>query len=98
MKLQNDTFGGDAVVRSALLAARKKSGLTQREVAEAVRISRCFYSLIENEARMPSAPVAFRIAQLFGQPAERFFLPANVSDGIMAVDAGAAEDASGDAA
>ena len=46
---------------SELLKARKKYGLTQSEVAEAVSISVRWYQKIESGRKMPSAILALRL-------------------------------------
>lgn len=43
--------------------ARKKKGLKQREVAEALGISRSYYATIERHLRVPSLKVALAISE-----------------------------------
>jgi len=53
-------------VRTQLVAARKKAGLSQGEIARRVGVSRQFYSMVENGVKNPSLEVAFRIADVLG--------------------------------
>lgn len=60
-------------MRQALQAARNETGLTQREVAELVGVSKSSYAKIEAGKRNPSLSVLQRIADLFDQPVEALF-------------------------
>lgn len=62
-------------MRQALVEARARAGLSQQDVAEAIGISRPFYTLIERGARNPSLTVALRIAELFGGDPRDLFSP-----------------------
>jgi putative transcriptional regulator len=62
-------------VRKALIEARRNAGLAQKAVAEAVGISRSFYTLIERGDRNPSLPVALRLARFFGTDTRVLFAP-----------------------
>ncbi len=53
-------------VRNQLVAARKKAGLSQGEIARRVGVSRQFYSMVENGVKNPSLEVALRIADVLG--------------------------------
>jgi putative transcriptional regulator len=53
---------------------RKKQGLTQEALAEIIGVSRQTVNAIEKEKFDPSLPTAFKMAQLFGEPIESFFL------------------------
>ncbi len=48
---------------------------SQGELAERLEVSRQTINAIETGKYDPSLPLAFRIAQLFGQPIEAIFLP-----------------------
>ncbi len=56
---------------------RSDLGLTQAEVAEALGVSRQTVISIENGRYLPSLPLAFRIARLFGVPVEAMFEPSD---------------------
>ncbi|MDI6871196.1 MAG: helix-turn-helix transcriptional regulator [Bacillota bacterium] len=60
-------------MRKALIETRRRAGLSQKDVAEAVGISRSFYTLIERGTRNPSLPVALRIARFFGADTRQLF-------------------------
>jgi putative transcriptional regulator len=53
---------------------RKSQGLTQEQLAEIIGVSRQTVNAIEKEKFDPSLPTAFKMAKLFGQPIEDFFL------------------------
>jgi putative transcriptional regulator len=53
---------------------RKKQGLTQEALAEIIGVSRQTVNAIEKEKFDPSLPTAFKMAQLFGEQIESFFL------------------------
>lgn len=53
---------------------RKSQGLTQEQLAEIIGVSRQTINAIEKEKFDPSLPTAFKMAKLFGQPIEEFFL------------------------
>ncbi|HHW14363.1 MAG TPA: helix-turn-helix domain-containing protein [Firmicutes bacterium] len=61
--------------RVALIQARRRAGLSQQQVAEAVGVSRSFYTLIERGCRTPSLAVALRIAEFFGAAPGELFSP-----------------------
>jgi len=50
--------------RKWLVQLRRKAGLTQRELADKVNISRNYSCDIEKGRRNPSGPVAIRIAEI----------------------------------
>ncbi|MDI6872493.1 MAG: helix-turn-helix transcriptional regulator [Bacillota bacterium] len=80
-------------VRSELLKARRDSGLTQGQVAEAVGIDRTAYNRIERGVQRPTVDVALRIAAVLGRPVEALFLPSIVQDLHSADQAAARESA-----
>lgn len=51
--------------RSALVTKRKDKGVTQKQVAEDLDISRSFYGLIETGRRDPSLGLAMQLAKYF---------------------------------
>jgi len=59
--------------RNQLVAARKKAGLSQGEIARRVGVSRQFYSMVENGVKNPSLEVAFRIADALGADPRELF-------------------------
>jgi putative transcriptional regulator len=64
-------------VRNRVREQRSELGLTQAEVAEALGVSRQTVISIENGRYLPSLPLAFRIARLFGVPLEQMFEPSD---------------------
>ena len=54
---------------------RSAVGLTQADLAAAVGVSRQTVISIENGRYLPSLPLAFRLARVFGVPLERLFDP-----------------------
>ena len=51
-------------------------GLSQEELARELRVSRQTVNAIENDKYDPMLPLAFRIADVFGQRIEDIFQPA----------------------
>lgn len=70
---------GLSELRQSLIKARKKSELTQGQVAEAVGIDRSFYTHIERGDRTPSLDIAIRIARALGKQVEDIFRPEEVA-------------------
>jgi putative transcriptional regulator len=62
-------------VRNTLRERRIQAGLTQADLAAALKVSRQTVISIENERYLPSLPLAFRIARLFEVPLEELFEP-----------------------
>ena len=54
---------------------RTEVGLTQADLAAALGVSRQTVISIESGRYLPSLPLAFRIARLFGVPLEQVFEP-----------------------
>ena len=54
---------------------RSAVGLTQADLAAALGVSRQTVISIENGRYLPSLPLAFRLARVFGVPLERLFDP-----------------------
>ena len=52
---------------------REDSGLSQGQLAEALRVSRQTVNAIETGRYLPSLPLAFAIARYFGRPIEELF-------------------------
>jgi putative transcriptional regulator len=62
-------------MRNQVREQRTQRGLSQAEVASALGVSRQTVISIENGRYLPSLPLAFRIARLFGMPVEKMFGP-----------------------
>ena len=62
-------------MESRVSELRERRGWSQGELAEQLDVSRQTINAIETGKYDPSLPLAFRIAQLFGQSIERIFLP-----------------------
>jgi putative transcriptional regulator len=62
-------------VRNTLRERRIQAGMTQADLAAALKVSRQTVISIENERYLPSLPLAFRIARLFEVPLEELFEP-----------------------
>lgn len=54
---------------------RGERGITQVDLARALRVSRQTISAIENGRYNPSLDLAFVIADFFGRPIEQIFFP-----------------------
>ena len=52
---------------------RERRGLSQGQLAEALRVSRQTINAIETGRYLPSLPLAFAIARYFGRPIEELF-------------------------
>ena len=59
-----DNTGQHTYMRRKMIACRKKLGLSQTQVADAVGINRSYYANIESARNMPSYPVLRRIADV----------------------------------
>ncbi len=57
---------------SRIKRALKKSGLTQRELADATELSRSMISRILSGDRMPALPVALKLADKLDIPVDAF--------------------------
>jgi putative transcriptional regulator len=62
-------------MNNRLRELRAQRGWSQAELAERLDVSRQTVNAIETSKYDPSLPLAFRIAQLFGQPIEAIFQP-----------------------
>ncbi|QOR36568.1 helix-turn-helix transcriptional regulator [Clostridium sp. 'deep sea'] len=60
-------------IREGLRIRRKKKGLTQKELAQELGMSRSFYGLIETGLREPSMDVAIKMARYFDTTIEDLF-------------------------
>jgi putative transcriptional regulator len=67
-------------VRNRLRVLRAERDWSQAEVAARLRVSRQTVNAIETGKYDPSLPLAFGIAQLFGQPIEAIFEPGSGED------------------
>ena len=52
---------------------RRALGLTQQQLADAVKVSRQTVNAIESGRFIPSTVLALKVAQLFGKPVEEVF-------------------------
>ena len=52
---------------------RTERGLTQADLAEAMRVSRQTINAIETGRYLPSLPLAIELARYFGRPVEEVF-------------------------
>lgn len=62
-------------MKNRLKVLRAERDWSQAELAQQLDISRQSVNAIETGRYDPSLPLAFRIAELFGQPIEAIFLP-----------------------
>ena len=62
-------------VRNHVREQRSRAGMTQAELAAAVGVSRQTVISVESGRYLPSLPLAFRIARLFGVALEHLFEP-----------------------
>ena len=62
-------------MKNRLKVLRAERDWTQAELAVRLRVSRQTVNAIETGKFDPSLPLAFRIADLFGQQIEEIFLP-----------------------
>jgi putative transcriptional regulator len=60
-------------MRSALMLARMRTGLSQAELAETIGVSRQTISSIENRRSIPSVLLALALARFLGAPVEELF-------------------------
>jgi putative transcriptional regulator len=58
---------------NSLRAAREAAGLTQAQLAEAIRVSRKTINTVENGVYIPSTVIALKLAAALGEPVERLF-------------------------
>ena len=61
-------------MNNRLKVLRAERGWSQADLAERLAISRQSINAIETGRHDPSLPLAFRIAELFGQPIEAIFI------------------------
>ena len=62
-------------MKNRLKVLRAERSWSQADLAQQLDISRQSINAIETGRYDPSLPLAFRIAQVFGQPIEAIFLP-----------------------
>jgi putative transcriptional regulator len=62
-------------MRNRLREQRTQRGMSQAEVAAALGVSRQTVISIESGRYLPSLPLAFKIARLFGLPVDKMFDP-----------------------
>lgn len=63
------------IVRSRVRDERRQRDMSQAEFAEVLGVSRQTVISIENGRYLPSLPLAFRIAKVFGTTIENVFQP-----------------------
>jgi putative transcriptional regulator len=61
-------------MKNRLKVLRAERDWSQQDLAERLEVSRQSVNAIETGRYDPSLPLAFRIAELFGQPIEAIFL------------------------
>ena len=61
-------------MKNNLETIRKKSGMSQEELAQALEVSRQTIGSLENGRYNPSILLAFKIARLFGMKIEDIFI------------------------
>lgn len=62
-------------MRNRLRVLRAERDWSQAELAERLEVSRQTVNAIENGRYDPSLPLAFRLAEVFGEPIEAMFFP-----------------------
>ena len=60
-------------MRNLIRQLRSERGLSQRQLAEAMDVSRQTINSIEQERYTPSLPLAFTLARFFGRTVEEVF-------------------------
>jgi len=70
-------------MKNKLRVLRAERAWSQAELAERLGVSRQTVNAIETEKYDPSLPLAFSIAQLFGQTIEEIFHPNGIVPGIV---------------
>ncbi len=71
---------------SLLRAARRRSGLTQAELANRAGVSRALVSAIESGRHVPSVSAALGLAEALGETVESLFSPTRPSPEVVGVD------------
>lgn len=79
--------------QTRLIDARNAAGFTQENVAQAIGISRSFYTQIEQGTRKPSFEVALKISSFFKRDANDIFLACDVASGNKSEQAATLEEA-----
>ena len=62
-------------MRNELRVLRARNSFSQADLAEKLGVSRQTINAIETGRYDPSLPLAFKIAEVFGQPIEAIFFP-----------------------
>ncbi len=62
-------------MRNQLRVLRAQRGWSQADLAERLGVSRQTVNAIETGKYDPSLPLAFKMAEIFGQPIETIFFP-----------------------
>lgn len=79
LKAEYDTLDDEFVIIQAMIDARKKSGLTQKQLAERTGIAQSDISKLENGNANPSLRTLKRLAIGMGMKIKLEFLPVGVS-------------------
>ncbi len=61
-------------MRSCIRELRAARGLTQADLADAMKVSRQTINAIETARYLPSLPLAIQLARFFGKPVEEVFI------------------------
>lgn len=67
-------IGKGTPMKNRLRELRETRGLTQDEVAKAVRVTRQTINAIENDKYNPTLELAFRLSRFYGESIETVFL------------------------
>lgn len=78
-KAESDALDDEFIIIQAMIDARKKSGLTQKQLAERTGIAQSDISKLENGNANPSLRTLKRLAAGMGMKIKVEFLPAGVS-------------------
>ena len=62
-------------MKNRIRALRAERGWSQSRLGDALAVSRQTVNAIENGRYDPSLPLAFRLAEVFGEPIESLFTP-----------------------
>ena len=65
---------GDDFLKNRIKELRKMNGITQDELAKAVRVTRQTIIAVEKENYNPSLQLAYNIARIFGAKIEEVFI------------------------
>jgi putative transcriptional regulator len=63
------------VMENRVRAMREELGMTQEELGDVVGVSRYTIISIERRRYLPSLPLAFKLAEVFGRRVDEVFFP-----------------------